>query len=168
MIFPGKDTGVGCHFLLQGIFPTQGLNPGFLHCRQILYGLSYKGSPYSFKYVFIAFFNVCSFLSEHLLYMGLLSVQLAIGLLCTRHSSRLCLIIFSDICMCVSEGYSHLHFHLTSVCSPSSALFSASLTPSLSGVPSHSPWDFLFCNCFLECIFHTFLNLSLPVPVLSL
>ena len=30
---PGKNTGVGCHFLLQGIFPTQGLNPGLLHCR---------------------------------------------------------------------------------------------------------------------------------------
>ena len=34
---PGRSTGVGCHFLLQGIFPTQGLNPGLLHCRQILY-----------------------------------------------------------------------------------------------------------------------------------
>ena len=43
--FPSKDTGVGCHFLLQGLFPTQGSNPGFLHCRQILYRLSYKGSP---------------------------------------------------------------------------------------------------------------------------
>ena len=42
--FPGKDTGVGCHFLLQGIFPTQGSNPGLLHCRQILYWVSYKGS----------------------------------------------------------------------------------------------------------------------------
>ena len=29
--FPGKNTGVGCHFLLQGIFPTQGSNPGFLY-----------------------------------------------------------------------------------------------------------------------------------------
>ena len=35
---------MGCHFLLQGIFPTQGLNPGLLHCRHILYRLSYKGS----------------------------------------------------------------------------------------------------------------------------
>ena len=41
--FPGKDTGVGCHLLLQGIFLTQGSNPGLLHCRQILYLLSYKG-----------------------------------------------------------------------------------------------------------------------------
>ena len=42
--FPGKDTGVGCHFLLQGIFPTQGSNPGLLHCRQTLYRLSHQGS----------------------------------------------------------------------------------------------------------------------------
>ena len=44
---PGKNTGVGCHFLLQGIFPTQGLNPGLLgllHFWKILYCLSYQGS----------------------------------------------------------------------------------------------------------------------------
>ena len=34
---PDKDIGVGFHALLQGIFPTQGSNPGLLHCRQILY-----------------------------------------------------------------------------------------------------------------------------------
>ena len=42
---PDKNTGVGCHALLQGIFPTQGLNPGLPHCRQILYHLSHQGSP---------------------------------------------------------------------------------------------------------------------------
>ena len=42
---PGKNNGVGCHVLLQGIFPTQVLNPGLLHCRWILYQLSYLGSP---------------------------------------------------------------------------------------------------------------------------
>ena len=36
---PGKNTGVGCHALLQGIFPTQGSNSGLSHCRQILYHL---------------------------------------------------------------------------------------------------------------------------------
>ena len=41
----GKSTGVGCHVLLQGIFPTQGSNPSIPHCRQILYQLSYQGSP---------------------------------------------------------------------------------------------------------------------------
>ena len=42
---PGKNTGVGSCFLLQGISPTQGLNPGLLHCRWILYHLSHQGSP---------------------------------------------------------------------------------------------------------------------------
>ena len=37
---PGKNTGVGCYFFLQGIFPTQGSNPGLPNCRQILYHLS--------------------------------------------------------------------------------------------------------------------------------
>ena len=36
---------MGCHFLLQGIFPTQGLNPGLPHCRQTVNRLSYHGSP---------------------------------------------------------------------------------------------------------------------------
>ena len=43
--FPGKNTEVGCHSLLQGIFPKQRLNPGLLHYRQILYYLSHQGSP---------------------------------------------------------------------------------------------------------------------------
>ena len=42
--FPGKSTGVGCRFLLQEIFPTQGLNPGLLLCGQMLYCLSHQGS----------------------------------------------------------------------------------------------------------------------------
>ena len=42
---PGKNTGLGCHFLIQGIFPIQGSNLVFLHCRQILYRLSHQGSP---------------------------------------------------------------------------------------------------------------------------
>ena len=44
--FPGKKTGVGCHFLLQGILATQGSNLGLLHCRQTLYHLSHQGSPF--------------------------------------------------------------------------------------------------------------------------
>ena len=42
---PGKNTEVGCHALLQGIFLTQGSKPGLPHCRQILYLLSHQGSP---------------------------------------------------------------------------------------------------------------------------
>ena len=43
---PGKNTGAGCHFLLQGIFPIQGSSPGLLHCNRTLYWQSYEGCPY--------------------------------------------------------------------------------------------------------------------------
>ena len=47
----GKNTGVGCHALLQGIFPTQGSNPGLLHCRQTVYHLNHQGSPRILQWV---------------------------------------------------------------------------------------------------------------------
>ena len=49
--FPGKNIGTGCHFLFQRIFPTQGSNPGLLHCRRIVYQLSHKGSPRILEWV---------------------------------------------------------------------------------------------------------------------
>ena len=48
---PGKNTGVGCHALLQGIFPTQGSNPGLPQYRQILNHLSYWGNPRILEWV---------------------------------------------------------------------------------------------------------------------
>ena len=45
--FPGKNAGVGCHSILQELFPTQGLNPGLLRCRQILHHLNHQGSSFS-------------------------------------------------------------------------------------------------------------------------
>ena len=48
---PGQNTGVGSLSLLQGIFPTQGSNPGLQHCRQILYQLSHKGRPRKLEWV---------------------------------------------------------------------------------------------------------------------
>ena len=47
----GQNTGVGSLSLLQGIFPTQGSNPGVPHCRWILYQLSHKGSPRILEWV---------------------------------------------------------------------------------------------------------------------
>ena len=47
----GQNTGVGRLSLLQGIFSIQGSNPGLLHCRQILYQLSHKGSPRTLEWV---------------------------------------------------------------------------------------------------------------------
>ena len=48
---PGKNTGVGCHALLQGIFRTQGSNLGLPHCRWVLYQLSHQGIPRIWEWV---------------------------------------------------------------------------------------------------------------------
>ena len=50
-VSPGKNSGVGCHALLQEMFPTQGLNPGLLHCMWILYHLSHQGIPRILEWV---------------------------------------------------------------------------------------------------------------------
>ena len=52
---PGQTTGVGSRSLLQGIVPTQGLNPGLPHCRWILWQLSHQGSPRILEWVTYSF-----------------------------------------------------------------------------------------------------------------
>ena len=54
---PGKNAGVGCHTLLHGIFPTEGSNPGLLHCKQILYHLNHQCS---FDYMDLCWQSVAS------------------------------------------------------------------------------------------------------------
>ena len=59
---PGKNTGVGCHALLQEIFPTQGLNLALLHRRQIPCHLSHQGSPISlYPFIFFPYWQICFF-----------------------------------------------------------------------------------------------------------
>ena len=55
-----KNTGVGCHALFRGLFPTQGLNLGFLRCRWIFYQLSYQ------KYLVILIIPIKTFVREPL------------------------------------------------------------------------------------------------------
>ena len=52
---PGQNTGVSSCSLLQEIFPTRGLNPGLLHCRWVLYHLSYQQSPRTLEWVVYPF-----------------------------------------------------------------------------------------------------------------
>ena len=54
----GQNTRVGSLSVLQGIFPTQGKNPGLLHCRWILYQLSHKGSPLHHTVIWY-FYTIC-------------------------------------------------------------------------------------------------------------
>ena len=79
--FPGKNTGVGCHFLLQGIFPTQISNLGPPHCRQTLYRLSHQGSP-------ILILRLTEKGSKHRGKVLLLSLQHPISLQSRLHFTR--------------------------------------------------------------------------------
>ena len=55
----GQNTGVGCLSLLQGIFPTQGSNPGLLNCRRILYQVSYQGNSLKGRsYLYLRFLSL--------------------------------------------------------------------------------------------------------------
>ena len=67
--FPGKNTGVRCHFLLQEILQPQGLNPGLPYCRQTLYLLSHQGRQPIFwanlLSFFISYFPMCLLLQLH-------------------------------------------------------------------------------------------------------
>ena len=53
----GQNTGVGSLSLLQGIFPTQGSNPGLPHCRQILYQLYFKECVFVYIYIYMCVFS---------------------------------------------------------------------------------------------------------------
>ena len=57
---PGQNPAVGSLSFLQGIFPTQGLNPGLLHCRQILYQLSHKGNYNCWNHIWLNIIGTCS------------------------------------------------------------------------------------------------------------
>ena len=86
--FPGKNTGMGSHFPLWGIFPTQGSNPGLLHCRQILYCLSHQGSPRILKWVAYPFFRGYFwprdlFLQDCLAIWGLLLFHVNFRIICS-------------------------------------------------------------------------------------
>ena len=78
-IFPGKNTGMGCHFLPQEIFPAKGLNLGLPHCRQTLYCLSHQGS--------LCLKKIRLFIWLHLVLTAALGIFIApYGILCLRHT----------------------------------------------------------------------------------
>ena len=88
---PGKNTGAGCHSLLQGIFPTQASNQGLLHCRHILYHLSHwtcLESLFLFLLLLLLFFFCCTGFS---LLQGLSSScseqGYSVGAVCRLHCS---------------------------------------------------------------------------------
>ena len=105
---PGKNTGVGSHFLLQGIFMIQGLNRSLLHSRQSLYHLSHQGSPFS---VMLECFSSTSFpnsVSSYFIYFCLFifSLSACISILC----SWFAVVILSIFSLLRSISLGHLCF----------------------------------------------------------
>ena len=96
MRFPGKNTGVGCHFLLQGIFPTQGSKLHLLHCWWILYRWATKEAPLqpllvrkTYPQSVLPFHSLDTF--EELLYVAWFSVGVVCGFFVIR--LRLCILL---------------------------------------------------------------------------
>ena len=110
--FPGKNTGVGNHFLLKGISPTQGLNPclpHLLHCRLMLCLLNHQGSPLTRRVLFYTFHLLCKNEVElpisppsHHLAPHYLPFSVSLGGLNVVSQLCLCTASVSHICFCVS------------------------------------------------------------------
>ena len=87
-----KNTGVGCHFLLQRISPTQGLNLYLLclrYCRQIFYPLNHGGSLRSYMYIQIKYRRTCSYISSPWNFLNTKSIRKQA--ICWRNNIKRCL-----------------------------------------------------------------------------
>ena len=105
--FPSKNTGVGCHVLLQGIFPTQGLSLGLLRCRWILYRLSHQGR-WQIIYLFIyppSHTHTCTRAHTHILLVLLsLSISFSRGFSLSLDSLNQQQGISNSRCVRLTEG----------------------------------------------------------------
>ena len=88
---PGQNIGVGSRSLLQGIFPTQGSNPGLPHCRQILHQLSHQGSPRILEWVAYPFSSRSSWLRNRT------GISCIVGRFFTSWATREALLLFFTI-----------------------------------------------------------------------
>ena len=101
----GRNTGVGCHALLQGIFPNQGLSPGVLHCRQILYQPRQQESPRILEWVAYPF-STGSVQPRNWTWVSCIA-----GGFFTSWATRevhVCVYIHTYICICMCI-YVHIH-----------------------------------------------------------
>ena len=119
--FSGKSTGMGCHFLLQGTFLTQGLNPGLPHCRRMLYPLSHQGSPRKSLGSFTFFFLTYS--KTSLYFSSVLNVSLSPDL------THIFLLIPFGAYLSIFKNYKVTVYTLQFYCSLRATVHTNTLTP---------------------------------------
>jgi len=144
---------VGCQFFLQGIFQTQGSNPGVLHCRQILYHLSHQGSPI-LTIISSDVFSDPFFLS----FSGTLIIRMLVCLMLFQRSLRLFsfpfIVFFILLCVhCFHHSIFQLTYHFSAsviLLGPSSVFFISVIVLFIAGC-----LFFIFSSSFLNisCIF---------------
>ena len=111
---PGQNMGVGSHSLLQGIFPTQGLNPSLSHCRHILCQLSNKGSPIWHLYIlYVTFIHIWQIPMWNIWHLGII-LKKKIKIICKSKSdySKHFSVYLLSMCLCVSSSLFHLHTYI--------------------------------------------------------
>ena len=130
---PGQNMGVGSHSLLQGIFPTQRLNPSLSHCRHILCQLSNKGSPIWHLYIlYVTFIHIWQIPMWNIWHLGII-LKKKIKIICKSKSdySKHFSVYLLSMCLCVppnirvfsSESTLHMRW-------PKYWSFSLSISPS--------------------------------------
>ena len=97
--FRGKNIGVGWHFLLQWVFLTQGLNPDLLHCRQILYLLSYQ--PWYITLIKYIFFKCNGKIQMN---FSTNSIQMLQNTVCVCVCVCICVCVCMCVCLCNCMG----------------------------------------------------------------
>ena len=125
---PGKNTQVGCYFLLKGIFLTQGLNPGLLHCRQILYHLSYqRGFDRNWQLTLYSMNDENQWVVKVILFFQL----------CILYKQHV-LLVYACFCACVLSHFSHVGVFATLWTVTSQAPLSMGFCRQDTGVGCHS------------------------------
>ena len=156
---PGQNTGVGSLSRLQGIFPTQGSNPGLPHYRRIIYQLSHKGSPICLH---TSDYNEC--FQEHL-YTGKYLHSVTFSFMCFPSSTCSCF-WRSEICPGKSRANKIIFFSFSPSC-PTLCKLLSFLREKIAKWRSHPFMTLLFqvqmssnLHFFIFFSFNTTLNFS--------
>ena len=141
---PGKNTGLGCHSLLQGIFPTRDWIQVFhiAHCRLVLYHLGHKGSPRTLQWIAYSFSKGSSSLPRNWTWVSCITDRF----FASWATKEAC--IYRLCCCSVAQSHPNLCDRMT--CNTAGILFLHKL-PELAQTPAHWAGDDIQPSCPLSC-----------------